>query len=212
MTTVGNYKIKSSLTKNKPAMEKSITSLTSGDNKTNGKKTAAFTKFANELNIELRERNLEIIKSFDPRSRIGGGASIYPPSFRQHSPVVAGDLMQQWSVECDYNTKVGKIWIMATCPFMALKTIASKEAFTDSLLNVTRVEPIVRVDASVCYGAGNMIKIEFDRKRIDDEYLVEIFADLLSCLDMKMQEIDFTSGAFDSFEILDKRITMVYTK
>ena len=187
--------------------QKKISGLSTG--LTNGKKLEAFKEFSNELNKELRTRSLSIINTFDPRNRIGAGSQIYPPSFRKHSPIVAGGLMQQWSIECDYNTKTAKIWILSTCPFMALKSIASLEAFTDAMLPITRVEPIVRVDANQNYGSANFIKIEFDRKNVDDKYLVDIFADLLSCLDMKMQEIDFTSGDFSSMDITEKRITLI---
>lgn len=192
--------------------KKTITSLSSGDNKTNGKKLEAYKEFSNGLNKELRTRSLSIIGTFDPRNRIGAGATIYPPSHRQHSPIVAGGLMQQWAIECDYNTRTGKIWLMSTCPFMSLKIIASLEAFTDAMLPITRVEPIVRVDANQNYGSANFIKVEFDRKNVDDKYLVEIFADLLTCLDMKMQEIDFTSSDFNSMDITEKRITLISNK
>jgi hypothetical protein len=192
--------------------KKTITSLTSGDNKTNGKRLEAFKNFSNELNKELRTRDLGVIGTFDPRNRIGSGTTIYPPSYRQHSPIVAGGLMQQWAIECDYNTKTGKVWLLSTCPFMSLKIIASLEAFTDAMLPITRVEPIVRVDPTMNYGSGNFIKIEFDRKNIDDKYMVEIFADILTCLDMKMQEIDFTSGDFNSMDITEKSVTIISNK
>ena len=212
MTTVGDYKIKLSLTKNTPAMEKTITSLSSGDNKTNGKKKEAFTKFSHNLNKELLTRNMEVIGTFDARHRIGGSATLYPPSHKQHSPVIIDEHLQQWEIECDYNTRTGKIWLMASCPFMQMVIMASREAFTECLLDVTRVEPIVKVDKNVCYGMGNMLKIEFDRKNIDDKYLVEIFADLLSCLDMKMKEINFTSGDLTKLDVVEKRITIISNK